>query len=598
MKRKRTVGFDLIKAFAIISIIIFHIDSKILPAGFLGVDLFFVLSGYLAITSIKRDEDFSLVKYLKNKLINLFPPLFFVIFIVMIFATLFNKSAVKSTGFDGIFGITFLENWRFLIKKISYFDSFSISLFKHIWYIAVQFQFFIIFSLLYRFTYKKRKNGINLFWIFVPILMVLSFVLQVVLYDPQNVNRVYYGTDTRLYEFLIGVITGGIYPLNKIKSLSDKKTNNIFSLVSGICLIVFIYLELNLSEYSKFLYLGGFFLIALISALFIVTFVKYGSKTKIIFNFSFIRYIGKISYDIYLWHFPILILSQTQNEINHPNIYLTLIRIILFLCLSIFSYAFSKKIIKNFKNIRMNFIAKVIILIFSILFIFGSFGYAMPFLSTLFVKENDFKLDNKLKINSKVSNSNENSMTIEKEKSEEKEVISSNYSSMSNSNVKKFEAKIPYNTIILIGDSLGVNVGAGLADVFPNTIVDAQVSRQLINSIDIAWNYHAYDSKDTAVVFMLGTNGPFEEEDLDELVKPFEKSDIYFVNIRVDRAYEKDVNKYLDNFTSKNKRIHLINWHDASIDHPEYFAPDKVHLMNNGIDVILDLIFDEMNKVK
>ena len=232
MNRKNIIGIDFLRAIAIVAVIIYHISVKILPGGFIGVDLFFVISGYLLANSlvnqaISKGE----VKYfdsIKKRIKSLWPLLFLVIFVVTIYLTVFNKPVLDVAHKDIIPGLGFMSNWWLIFNKVGYFDSFVANPFKHLWYIGVLVQSTIIIITLFKLSYSITKDkNFGLFKVLMIGLIIISFVLSQVFYDPQNVSRVYYGTDTRIYEIALGVLGYLFYPIGKLSRPEkiDRKEN-------------------------------------------------------------------------------------------------------------------------------------------------------------------------------------------------------------------------------------------------------------------------------------------------------------------------------------------------------------------------------------
>ena len=183
MKRKNIIGIDFLRAIAIIAVIIYHISVKILPGGFIGVDLFFVISGYLLANSlvgqVAKKGDIKLFDNIKKRIKTLWPLLFLVIFVVTIYLTIFNKPVLEVSHKDIIPGLGFMSNWWLIFNKIGYFDSFIANPFKHLWYISVLVQSTIIIMILFKLSYVISKdNKFSLFKVLMIGLVIISFVLS------------------------------------------------------------------------------------------------------------------------------------------------------------------------------------------------------------------------------------------------------------------------------------------------------------------------------------------------------------------------------------------------------------------------------------
>lgn len=595
-KNKYLPSIDSLRAIAVLSVIIYHCNSAYLPGGFMGVDLFFVLSGYLIssliIKEYKETNDLNLFNFYVRRARRLLPAVYLMITVVLIIMVLFNKNLLNKSYLDAIFGYIYSSNWWNIFHKVDYFDSFgSLSPFKHLWSLAIEEQFYMFFPFIIFILIKSKfKDKIFHYLKYcVLFLILLSFITHIYLFDINNINRVYYGTDTRIFELLVGVLGSIFYPIENFSKRVNKKTNITYSFVSVFSILLFIMLMNYVSEYSKFLYYGGFLLF---SFLFLIIIITTGQQTTFIskaMSFKPLVYIGKISYSLYLWHFPILILTTPSSEIGNPNFYLNVLRIILIFIVAYLSYKFVESPIRKigfYKFINniycliktLNFKKKMYITssssIIFILFIMGIFGKSVPFISEFSSSEN---------IEKKETEFTNNTNNTENKTSEEK-------------NTENNEESKVYNKIILIGDSLAIDVGKEFIERYPGAIVDGKISRQVYNSINIVKDYSSFNKNTTAVIFMLGTNGAFEEKHLDELLKHMDNSDIYFVNTRVPRPWEKTVNKILDESKEKYNNFTLIDWYSASKNHNEYFTKDRVHLEKAGIIKLVDLISTNLKK--
>lgn len=629
MNRKNIIGIDFLRAIAIVAVIIYHISVKILPGGFIGVDLFFVISGYLLANSlvnqaISKGE----VKYfdsIKKRIKSLWPLLFLVIFVVTIYLTVFNKPVLDVAHKDIIPGLGFMSNWWLIFNKVGYFDSFVANPFKHLWYIGVLVQSTIIIITLFKLSYSITKDkNFGLFKVLMIGLIIISFVLSQVFYDPQNVSRVYYGTDTRIYEIALGVLGYLFYPIGKLsrpEKIDRKekrkyaKTREISTIVSIISLGIFIYSILNVYEFYPWIYRFGFILFAVNS---LVLLLSFGNENNYLYNiirFIPVGILGKMSYSLYLWHYPILILSNTKAEItSSPNLTYTIIRLVVILVISSLTYTFIEQRNKvkyedrNDRRARQNrkkntsILNNKILIPFAAIFALGVFGIAIPYTSTAFVEESTNIADNGNSQNNETQNEGNENPNVDRNdpntlildgKETEKETQEENPDD-TNDQSSEPAPKLKYNQLVLIGDSLGVNVGNRLKELYPNSIVDAQISRQLFDSVSVAESYSQYDSNETALIIMLGTNGYFSESDLEDLVAPFPKAKKLFVNIKSPISWEDSSNKMLQEFAQKNENTVLIDWNSVATQHPEYLEPDNTHPNYIGVDALIDIFETEL----
>lgn len=600
-KTKYLPSIDSLRAIAVIAVIIYHIDANYLPGGFLGVDLFFVLSGYLIssliIKEYKSTGTVNLYNFYVRRARRLLPAVYFMITVVLIIITLFNGVLLKKSYLDALFGYIYSSNWWYIFHKLDYFDSFgSQSPFKHLWSLAIEEQFYMFFPLIFLIFNRKSKSNnsnskLNKNFIFVVLSLILvSLIAHILLFDINNINRIYFGTDTRAFSLLVGVVGAILYPMDRLSERTTKKDNMIYSIVSLVSILVLIGIMINTSEYNTWLYRGGFLLVAIIGLIIIISSGRQYTFMSKLLSFKPFVFIGKISYSLYLWHFPILVVTTPVSEIGNPNLFYVTLRIVLIFLVATGSYMFVEtpirklgfvnyinllfKRIMKFKNNTKKIIFASIALV-AVVFTMGVFGKSVPYLSTAFVTEMSNNKESQF-----ISNNNENNTNN-----------SSEYKNDNNNNQEgnKSEDK-KYSSLLVIGDSLTVDIGEKIKEKYPGAIIDGKISRQLTAATALADQYANYNNENTAVIFQLGTNGFFTESQVEELVKKFDKADIYFVNVKVPRTWEKTVNKELDALKERHSDITIIDWYSVANNNQNYFEPDKVHLNSEGVETMVSLI--------
>lgn len=600
-KTKYLPSIDSLRAIAVIAVIIYHIDANYLPGGFLGVDLFFVLSGYLIssliIKEYKSTGTVNLYNFYVRRARRLLPAVYFMITVVLIIITLFNGVLLKKSYLDALFGYIYSSNWWYIFHKLDYFDSFgSQSPFKHLWSLAIEEQFYMFFPLIFLIFNRKSKSNnsnskLNKNFIYVVLSLILvSLIAHILLFDINNINRIYFGTDTRAFSLLVGVVGAILYPMDRLSERTTKKDNMIYSIVSLVSILVLIGIMIITSEYNTWLYRGGFLLVAIIGLIIIISSGRQYTFMSKLLSFKPFVFIGKISYSLYLWHFPILVVTTPVSEIGNPNLFYVTLRIILIFLVATGSYMFVEtpirklgfvnyinllfKRIMKFKNNTKKIIFASIALV-AVVFTMGVFGKSVPYLSTAFVTEMSNNKESQF-----ISNNNENNT----DNSSENKNDNNNNQEGNKSEDKK------YSSLLVIGDSLTVDIGEKIKEKYPGAIIDGKISRQLTAATALADQYANYNNENTAVIFQLGTNGFFTESQVEELVKKFDKADIYFVNVKVPRTWEKTVNKELDALKERHSDITIIDWYSVANNNQNYFEPDKVHLNSEGVETMVSLI--------
>lgn len=620
MKKNKIFGLDLLKAIAIISIVIYHINATWLRGGFVGVDLFFVISGYLLTNSLIRQvESYGEIKLFQNifkRLKQLFPVLFLVVFFTTVYITIFNKPILDYAHRDIVPSLTFTNNWWYIFNEVGYFDSFVTSPFKHLWYISVLMQSYVVILILAKISTKLSDDKFRFYKYGLGIIILASFTASQLKFDIDNVSRVYYGTDTRIYEVALGALLYFFYPLELLKNGNHKTSleNKILLPASLVSLALFIASLLYVTEVSPWVYRVGFLLFAINSFVLLIT---AGNDNNIIFNklrfIPLLQKIGNMSYSIYLWHFPIIVLSQTQGEGIKPNLIYVSIRVLSIILISLFTYTYVEKPIKKTRkararsrrervktrNRKQSHILERIALGLGVVFVLGMFGIGIPYVSTAFVDTTrELNLPDEVITNAgtgelegfEMINSDEEDQELNQETNEERNQENTEETIDENSTTNNSK----YKNIVLVGDSISVNVSSKFKELYPNAIIDGKVSRQLYKSADVVAQYSNYDSKDSLLIIMLGTNGTFRTNHIDNLIASFPLSKKMFVNVNMPASWRDEVNTKLAEYKEAHPEVILVDWYSASKDHPEYFAGDETHLMTSGVEVMVNLMTDAM----
>ena len=605
-KSKYLPSIDSLRALAVLAVIIYHVDVNYLPGGFLGVDLFFVLSGYLIssliIKEYKKTGSVNLYNFYIRRARRLLPAVYFMITVGLVVMVLFNEVLLRKSHLDAIFGYLYSSNWWYIFHKLDYFDSFGAqSPFKHLWSLAIEEQFYMIFPLLFLLVNRKKKSKdgtykLNKNFLYVVLgLIIVSLIAHIILFDINNISRIYFGTDTRAFSLLVGVVGAILYPMERLHAKVTLQQNMIYSVVSLMSIATLITVMIYTSEYNTWLYRGGFLLVAVLGLIVIISSGKQHTLMSRLLSFKPVVFIGKISYSLYLWHFLVLVLTTPVSEIGNPNIYFVILRVILTFVVAIVSYVFVetpirklgfkkyvsvifKKMIKCSRKSRRVFASIATVL--SVLFVMGIIGKGVPFISTAFVKEMEANKETQF-----VNNGNN------KENKEQQNNDSNKENKDNNENKdEKNNAEKKYNSVVVMGDSLTVDIGEKFQELYPGAVIDGKIGRQLYVAVEEAKSYSKYNNENSAIIFQLGTNGPFTESQIEDLVKVFDKADIYFVNIKVPRAWEKTVNAALKQAQEKYPNVNIIDWYSVANSSKDLFEPDRVHLNQNGIVEMTTLI--------
>ena len=313
MVRKKK-GLDALRGIGITGIVLFHLFPSVFPGGFLGVPLFFVLSGYfMFVTSEARMErgEFRISDYYKKRAAKIIPSLYVMVMAVCAWMTLFRQN--QMAGIRGEVGSIFLgcENWWKIQQNTSYFSKLSGgSPFTHLWFLAIEIQFYLLWPALF-LLYRKGSEvigGHKMCFLFL-VLALFSAGRMYFLYMPgEDPSRVYYGTDTMAFSLLMGLFLGAFRQQHPQLFLSIRRKQTamlMFAVFAFILCILFV----TVDGQSDFVYQGGMFWISVLFAVMTALVEDQGEWMGDSLEHSIISWIGKKSYLIYLWHYPVIVLA-------------------------------------------------------------------------------------------------------------------------------------------------------------------------------------------------------------------------------------------------------------------------------------------------
>ncbi|QIW07270.1 acyltransferase family protein [Staphylococcus pseudintermedius] len=585
-------GLDGVRAVAVIAIIIYHLNPQWLSGGFLGVDTFFVISGYL-ITSLLLTEyhntgKIELMSFWLRRVKRLIPAVLFLVMGVIVLSLIFMPTEIQKVRADSIAAIFYVSNWWYIMQNVDYFEQFAVQPLKHLWSLAIEEQFYLVFPivLLSLLSFIRRLKSIRIIFL---ILLVISMIAMMVLYVPnENVARVYFGTDTRIQTLLMGVLLALVWPPFQLKAKVNRQMRTMIDTAGVVGLAILFICFKFVSETNSILYYGGFFLISTVTLLVIASSVHpSGYFAKFLGNKVF-TFIGSRSYSLYLWHYPIIVLIHhqfVQGQIP-PLVYV--VEILLMVLMAEFSYKFIEQPFRKegfnifafnyLKNWRSQKVLRtwlvIILLIPTLLVMVGGFNRFAQKNSTRVTEVNTEEIDKLITQPLPLPQLEIDGFVVK-------------------GNKQKYASWKP----LLIGDSVMVDIGDDFRSFVPKADINGKVGRQLVEATSLAKRqYQSYRDKNDIVVLELGTNGDFTEEQLNSLLEQFGEADIYLVNTRVPRSYESHVNQVLAKAAKKRANVTLVDWYSRSENHTEYFAPDGIHLQPPGVRALTNSIIQAIEK--
>ena len=568
MNNKYYKKLDVVRLFSCISILLYHVG--ILKGGYLAVCTFFVLSGYLAVTSGFRKEKFSFKDYYLSRIKKIYVPLLIVVFISIasvFMITNINWINLKPETTSILFGY---NNYWQLNANLDYFVRHISSPFMHLWYISILIQFEIVFPILF-IVLKKIGEKVNKLvpCIILIILGLISYWLFYKTITEGNIMLAYYSTFTRLFSLLFGLLLGFIHEYYQVSIFKNKKVDKLLFFVY-IFILMIIFILVDVKSY--------FFNYAMITVTLItMRLIDYGTcdiNEKNIFD-KIVSYFSSMSYEIYLVQYPVIFLFQKVNLVYFVKILLIVI-ITLFISF----------IIHSSINIRKRDELKILkIILLFVLSLFSSVGLYKYITAKDYTKDMK-KLEEELAKNRLVikDRQKEYDKKEQKEKDEWEEFLSK----LDNSE-KEIGEIVKNLSIVGIGDSIMEMAVNDLYNQFPNGYFDAKVNRTEHQAADILIDFKNRGILKDIVLLNLGTNGDCSQNCKAKLMKIIGDRKVFWVNA-TNPDYE-SFNPGLETLAKRYDNVHIVDWVSVAKKNPEYLYHDRVHPTVKGSKVYVETIY-------
>ena len=572
-------SIDGLRAIAVTAVLLYHLGISWIPGGFLGVDLFFVISGYvitrLILDSINQSSALDLKAFYAARLRRIYPGFLFMVVCTILFIGVWAPEAIKRFLSDLPYALTGTINWLLVARHQDYFETIGRPpLLQHTWSLAVELQFYLIWPIILLTILKYfGKRNIARIALIIAIISgtALFFVsLQLDQSNAQQVSHIYFGTDTHSLGLFLGSALAVSWIPQNLSADIEKRAQDVIDGIGVVGLLGLISTFLFIDETNASLYRIAFPLAGIFGCLVIISLVHPASRFAPIISTAPFRWVGQRSYGIYIWHWVIFQVTRPSVDLSGQTWALYLARVLLVLALADISLRwveipFRQGLVQTWfrgmkyrsAKVKLRQQISVILSIITVLVITTSISVQAIDKSNQILQE---------------SNKQQNDQN-------------------------QADADLGSTTGLWVtGDSVILGIRSKLENKEHISLVNARVGRQAPELLAVM-QVDQSSVPQSPVIFNLGNNNALTEQtviDIFEVVK--NQPQIIVVNTAVPRPWRDTNNAIISRVASRYKNVKLVDWARVSNGRPELFAPDGVHLSPTGSDVYVDLVLSVLKK--
>ena len=577
---RHIASIDGLRAIAVTAVVLYHLGISWLPGGFLGVDLFFVISGYvitrLILDSINKSGALDLRGFYWARLRRIYPGFLFMVFSTIIFIGVWAPEAIKRFLTDLPYALVGMMNWALVARQQDYFESIGRPpLLQHTWSLAVELQFYLIWPIIL-LTVLKYFGKANVARVALIIAMfsgaALFFVsLQLDAANAQQVSHIYFGTDTHSLGLFLGSALAVSWIPQNLSSNIAKRAQDVIDGIGVFGLLGLIATFLFIDANNATSYQIAFPLAAIFGCLVIISLVHPASRFAPLISSAPFTWVGQRSYGIYIWHWVVFQVTRPSVDLTGETWALYLARVLLVLALADISLRwveipFRQGNIQNWvrgikyraPRVQLRHKAYILLSILSLVAVSASISAQAISKSELAAKQ---LLDE--------------SMSIEDE------------------DLAASTGDLGSTTGVWVtGDSVILGVRAKLERQVHISLINARVGRQAPELL-AAMGVDQISVPESPIVFNLGNNNKLSLETVSEIFETVKNQpQIVVVNTAVPRSWRDENNKIIATVAANYPNVKLVDWNKISEGKPQLFAPDGVHLSPLGSDAYVAAILD------
>ena len=599
-------ALDGLRAVAVLAVLLYHADVPWWRGGFLGVDVFFVISGYLITCLLLADwtnhGNLGLGRFWYRRARRLLPALFVMLAVVSLYAALFLPDVLDQLRGEVLAAVFYVENWFLVFRDLSYFQAAGRPpLLQHVWSLAVEEQFYLLWPIILLVAFKVWGGNKKRVLLAVLAGVVVSTALMAILYQPfHDPSRVYYGTDTRAAALLLGAALAFVWAPWKLQGRTGRNAGMVLDVAAGISALVLLWMFHTVSFLDQGLWRGGFLVAAIVSAVLIAATVHPKAKVSAaVLGLAVFRWIGVRAYGIYLWHWPIFMVTRPHSDIGLTGLPLLILRLALTFGIAALSYHYLEEPIRHGALERWWSSYKAST---------GSrraatnkwlaIGAGLTVVALLFVTAR--------MVTAEASGPpggfpKESSVLITPSTTAPPSTLPGAATTTTVAAPNGLRA----GYVTTVGDSVMLGSKDALLKILNQvigagsevTVVDAAESRQYAAGVDEVQSLKDQGLLGDRVVIHLGTNGEIDPAQFERLMGIVSGAKrVVIVNVKAPRSWEGPDNDTLANEVKKYKNAVLVDWNKEGNANPGWFYNDGIHLNPEGRLAYAELITNALTE--
>lgn len=572
------VGLDGLRAVAVIAVVLYHADVAWIPGGFLGVDVFFVLSGFL-ITSLllvefDRTGGLDFRNFYLRRARRLLPALFAVLAVtaVLVATVAYDGAAAFRRDLPG--ALLYYSNWLSILTETSYFEFIGRPpMLKHLWSLAVEEQFYIFWPAIALLAYRWRgARAVGLVALGGALLSTMAMTVGSLVGDMPGAadpSRLYFGTDTHAMGVFVGAALAVVWRPGRTSPVLPRQVRLIITGAGVTALLVLVGMFTLLGEFSTFLYRGGFLAVALVSAVVVAAASHRGVLFGRWLGMRPMRWVGERSYGIYLWHWPLFLVTRPGVDLPVDGVVALTLRLALLLGIAELSYRYLEMPVRRGALTRAWSRVRA-----------GDLPQPSRVLVGSVAAVSALVLLTGFRVATAPAPASTAGMTAE-----QFAALAPARAPLEREFARMLEAEglDPRAKVTAFGDSVMLGASGALEGDTFNLDLHAKVATQAADVLEsITSQVRTGEVRDT-VILHVGNNGIVTEDQLRGMLDQLsDVPKVVLVNVRVPRPWMKPNNELISSVATDYPNLLLADWAKASEDRRDYMVKDGVHLTAKG----------------